>query len=197
MTDIDPPDAETPGDELGGGGFFGPLERSGVIRGWVIVIGALVIGALLLPSATRGPLTVSSVATASSLNTPPTATIPVVHSHSADSTTTTTIASAASSTVTVLVANGTQTNGAAKAISTLLAGKGFHVLAPVDALTTVSASQVYAIGSNSADARLVASALNLSLSDIEPATQPVPVASVGSAMVVLIVGPDLATLAGS
>jgi hypothetical protein len=165
--------------------IFGPLERSGVGRGAALVVGVVIVGALLLPSATRPPL--GSAASPASTAAAP------APSSSPPSTSTTSPAPAgvAPSSIEVLVANGTNTNGAAAAVSSFLKGKGFGTLAPVDALTTVNASQVYAVGSNTAAARQVAAALGLSASSVEPSSMPVPVASTGGATVVVIVGPDL------
>jgi hypothetical protein len=189
----------------GGGAtdFFGPLERSGAVRGWVLVAAVVVIGALVLPSATRPGLGTAATASASAASTAPASTgpaptAPVAASSTTNPQTTTTapLPNVAPSTIRVLVANATNTNGAASAVSSLLSGKGFSTLAPVNALTVVSASQVYAIGAaNVGAARQVAAALGLPASSIEPASQPVPVASVGAATVVVVVGPDLTSRA--
>lgn len=176
-------------DSTGNGGdesfnIFGPLERSGLPRGVALLVGAVVIVALLLSSGTRPGLGTASAARTA----PPTsAAAPPVTSS------TTTVASTPKSAVKVLVANGTNTNGAAAAVSSLLSGKGFSTLTPVDALTTVSASEVYAIGGATTAARLVATALGLDAARIEPSSQAVPVASSAGATVVVIVGPDLVT----
>ena len=170
--------------------IFGPLERSGVVRGWVLVIVAVAIGAALMPSATRANLTASS-------SNVPTTTAPPASTSSTTTTlapvhgVTTTTARPDLSTIRVLVANGTNANGAAAAVSSFLSGKGYSTLTPVDALTTVSSSQVYAVNGATADAALVAASLSLPSSSVEPATQPVPVASTGGANVVVIVGPNL------
>lgn len=179
--------------------FFGPFERSGSLRGWALVAVVAVVGALVLPSATRPGLGTASPASADVSPTLPSSTgqspnVPVVSPDTTNPTTTTTapLPNIAPSTIRVLVANATNTNGAASSVSSRLAGKGFSTLTPVNALTVVSASQVYAIGSaNVAAAREVAAALGLPASSVEPASQPVPVASAGTATVVVVVGPDL------
>jgi len=174
--------------------IFGPLERSGVARGILLVIAAVVVGAVLLPSATRPPLNLTATA-ATTTPTSPTSPSGSSAPPTSTSTTTTAPANVPPSAIKVLVANGTNSNGAAAAVSSFLNGKGFGTLSPVDALTTVNASQVYAIGGATAAAHQVATALGLSASAVEPATQPVPVSSVGSATVVVIVGPDLTSRA--
>lgn len=171
--------------------IFGPLERSGVGRGLLLVIGAVIVGALLMPSATRTPLkstaaaavTSGTSASGTSASVTPPSTVP----------TTTVPASAPTSSVKVLVANGTNTNGAAANVASLLSGKGFATLSPVDALTTVSSTQVYAVGGDAAAAEQVARALGLSASAVQPSSTPVPVSNSGGADVVVVVGPDLAS----
>lgn len=183
--------------------FFGPLERSGAVRGWALVAAIVVIGALVLPSATRPGLGTAAPASASAAPTvapsagpSPTASVAAPNTTNPTPTTTAPLPNIAPSTIRVLVANATNTNGAASSVSSLLSGKGFSTLTPVNALTVVSTSQVYAIGgANAAAAREVAAALGLPASSIEPASQPVPVASVGAAMVVVVVGPDLTSRA--
>jgi hypothetical protein len=128
----------------------------------------------------------------------PAPTAPVAASSTTNPTSATTgpLPDIAPSTIKVLVANATNTNGAASSVASRLAGKGFSTLTPVNALTVVTASQVYAIGgANAAAAREVAAALGLPASSVEPASQPVPVASAGAAMVVVVVGPDLTSRA--
>ena len=186
--------------------IFGPLERPGALRGWLLVAVVVAIGALLLPSATRpglGGAVPASAGTRITLGSPavPSQGAPAtVPSTTSPATTTTApptapLPSVAPSTIRVLVANGTNTNGAAGAVSSFLAGKGFSMLTPVNALTVVSASQVYAVGAEAAEAREVADALGLPPSSVQPASQPVPVASTAGAMVVVVVGPDLTSRA--
>ena len=167
-------------------GMFGPLERSGTVRAVVLVGAAVVVGALLMPSATRPSLGVAATSSKVSVSTtapaPATTTVP-----------STVVPQIPVSSIKVLVANGTNTSGAAGTVSSLLSGKGFGTLSPVDALTTVSQSQVYAIGGDTAAAEEVASALGLGASSIEPTSTPVPVSSTGGATVVVVVGPDLAS----
>jgi len=166
--------------------FFGPLERSGVARGLLLVVVAVVIGALLMPSATRPPLVQAATAASTGATTPTTAPGIKVPSSQAPTTTASPLAS-----VKVLVANGTNTNGAAAAVSSFLSGKGFGTLTPVDALTTVPASEVYPVGGDNAAVQEVLSALGLGASAVQSGATPVPVASTAGANVVVIVGPDL------
>ena len=169
--------------------IFGPVERSGAFRGWLLVAIAVVVGAVVLPSGTRPALIAAAgQAAAATTTVPPQAasstTLP------AGSSTTVATAIPASS-IRVLVANGTNTNGAASTVSSLLSGKGFATATPVNALTVVHASQVYAVAGQLAAAREVVAALGLTEAAIAPSSTPIPVSSVGPAMVVVIVGPDL------
>ena len=161
-------------------------DRARAGRGLVIVIVAVVLGVLLLPSATRAPLLVGTVAP----RTTPTVAAggSTGHNH-ASTTTTTTVAPAA---IHVLVANATLVNGVAGAVTTFLGSKGFATLTATNALLKVTASELYTVGGATADTSVVAAALNLPASSIEPAASAAPVATTTGANVVVIVGPDLA-----
>ena len=171
--------------------IFGPVERSGAFRGWLLVAIAVVVGAIVLPSGTRPALTAAAgtgQAAAATTTAPPQA----VSSTTLPAGSSTTVATAIpASSIRVLVANGTNTNGAASTVSSLLSGKGFATATPVNALTVVHASQVYAVAGQLAAAREVVAALGLTEAAIAPSSTPIPVSSVGPAMVVVIVGPDL------
>ncbi|HZU80219.1 MAG TPA: LytR C-terminal domain-containing protein [Acidimicrobiales bacterium] len=173
--------------------FFGPLERSGAARGWALVVGALIVGAILMPSATRGTLAAAGTPDTTEALAPvgsgPTTTAAPATTTTRPASTTT---AAPASSIRVLVANGTNTNGAAGTWTQFLSGKGYATLSAVDALTTVHATQIYAVNGATAAADQVAQALGLTASAVEPASMPIPVASVGNAAVVVVVGPDLA-----
>lgn len=166
-------------------------------RGVAIVIVAVVIGVLLLPSATRAPLAASAKTTA------PTTTVASVgraatrghgHGHHAGtSTSTSTSTTVPPASIHVLVANATTTNGVAGAVTRFLASKGFATLTATNALLKVTASQIYTVGAASADAGTVAAALSLPSTSIEAVAATAPVSSEAGANVVVIVGPDLAT----
>lgn len=165
---------------------FEPPERSGIVRGVLVVIVGVVVAVLLLPSATRSPLSV--VATASTVTHPSTPTT----RHRAKSSVTTTTAPAAS-TIHVLVANATTVNGVAGSVTSFLAGKGFATLTATNALTRLTASEIYYTSTGSvAEAGEVAAALGLTSGAIQPASASAPVASTAGAQVVVIAGQDLA-----
>lgn len=192
-------ESQDPGDAE----FFGPLERSGAARGWALVIVAVVLGALLMPSATRTSLQPAAAASTgsttgtqslgASTTAPPTTTTTTTVPH----TTSTAPASIPASSIRVLVANGTNSNGAASSVTSFLSGKGFATLRPANALTTVHASQVYPINNAVTAAQEVAAALGLPSSSVQPNSTPVPVSSTAGATVVVIVGPDLLSRSSS
>jgi hypothetical protein len=165
-----------------------PSDHPHAGRGLVLVIVAIVIGVLLLPSATRAPLA-ASANTSSTSTTLAGGTGGGGHGHT-PTTTTTTVALAS---IHVLVANATETNGVAGAVTQFLASKGFATLTAVNALVKVTSSEIFTVGGATADTSVVASALNLPAASIEPAAQGAPVSSTTGANVVVIVGPDLAT----
>jgi len=168
-----------------------PHGRPHVARGLVLVAVAVVVGALLLPSATRGPLAASAVSAATTTTTAGAGGAPGSrHGRHSGTTTTTTVAPSA---IHVLVANATSTNGVAGAVTSFLASKGFATLTAVNALVKVNATEVFTVGGAAADVGPVTSALDLSPASIEPAASAAPVASTTGANVVVIAGPDLAS----
>jgi hypothetical protein len=175
----DPPPGEPP--------EAGDRPHSG--RGLAIVVVAIVIGVLLLPSATRSPLAASAVTSGTTATTVP-AGRSAATGHHASTTTTTTVPP---SSIHVLVANATTVNGVAGAVTTFLSSKGFATLTATNALLKVSASEIFTVGGATADVQAVATALSLPASSIEPAASAAPVASTTGANIVVIVGPDLAS----
>jgi hypothetical protein len=150
----------------------------------VLVIVAVVIGVLLLPSATRAPLAVSAAPTS------PTTTVPLIHGHGHGSTTTTTTIAPAD--IHVLVANATLVNGVAGRVTTFLGTKGFATLTATNAVgPKLTASEIFTIGGATADTAAVAAALGLPAASIEPATVAPPVTTATGANVVVVVGSDL------
>jgi len=190
MSDYDDP--AYPGGS--GTGRFGGADRdpsaprpTGVLRGVGVVVVAVVIGALLMPSATRGPLNVTTAAQTTQTTT-------TVGRAAGTSTTQATIVAGASL-IHVLVANGTTITNLAGGTSTYLRSRGFTTLPALDATTKVTGTLVYAGSGEHSAATTVANALGLSSADIQPASAVPPVASATGATVVVIAGPDLARLA--
>ncbi len=173
------------------GGSFEPPERPRSGRGLALVIVAVVIGALLLPSATRSPLAAGAGATSAGAGSSASTTSTTRPGHHRSTSTTSTTVPLSS--IHVLVANATLTNGVAGSVTSFLASKGFGTLTATNALLKVTASEVYTVGGATADVQPVVAALSLPASSIEPAASAAPVASTTGANVVVIVGPDLAT----
>jgi len=191
MTATSPGAGSGNGDVPGGAEheFYGAEERPTSFRGILVVVVALVIGIILLPSATRSP---SSVAVGS---TTPTTSATSTGSHPSGGgsghVTTTTVPAPA--TVHVLVANGTTVNGVAGSVTTYLGQKGYSTLTAANALTRVAASQVYPTAGSLPAAHEVAKSLGLPASSVQAIGAPAPVSSAAGATVVVIAGPELAT----
>ena len=112
----------------------------------------------------------------------------------APTTTTTTIPHAS---VKVLVANGTQQNGAAAQLTQVLQGQGWSMSTPTNATSQASATTVYYAPTKQPEAALVASQLGVSLSAVQPLTAAAPVTGTTGIDVVVVIGPDLASRAGT
>ena len=194
MSDHDDPMYPGPtGAGRSGGGDRDPsgTAPTGFLRGVGVVVVAVIIGAVLMPSATRGPLNVA----AASQTTPTSSTPPTTAPRAAGTTTTqATIVSGAAS-IHVLVANATTITNLAGGTSAYLRTRGFNTLPALDATTKVTGTQVYAGAADRSAATTVANALGLSSNSIQPASAVPPVANATGANVVVIAGPDLARLA--
>ncbi|MGD0255808.1 MAG: LytR C-terminal domain-containing protein [Acidimicrobiales bacterium] len=172
---------------------FEPPERSGLARGVAIVTLGVIVGILLLPSATRSPLAVVQGGTPAAARQEPSSTTTSLPARSTTTTTTTTTALAPAK-IHVLVANATSVNGVAGSVTTFLGGKGFATLTAVNALVKLTASQIYFTTAGSgAAASEVASALELAPATVQTAAAKPPVSSAAGASVIVIVGSDLAT----
>jgi hypothetical protein len=111
-------------------------------------------------------------------------------------TTTSTPGGHAPASVKVLVANGTNTAGAASRVVPPLTSAGYNVLAPTDATKAAKASTrasvVYYTPTYDLDAKIIATHLTLQLSAVQPLPTTAPVANTQGANVIVVVGPDLA-----
>jgi hypothetical protein len=153
----------------------------------VILVGiAAIVGIVLLHRGTPGTTRVASAATTTTVKgggaptrttvTTPTTTVPV---HPAAQ-------------VKVLVANGSGVTGLAGVISTRLRTAGYDTLASVNANQRVAASVVYYAPGYQREAAIVAQSLGLAPTSVQPMPTPPPVASLGTANVLVVAGPDLA-----
>jgi hypothetical protein len=171
-----------------------PPGPTGALRGVGVVVVAVVIGALLMPSATRGPLNVTTAAQSTPTTTTSAGSTTTV-AHAAGTTTTQATIVGGASLIHVLVANGTTITNLAGGTSAYLRSRGFTTLPALDATTKVTGTLVYAGSGERSAATTVANALGLSSNDIQPVSAVPPVASAAGATVVVIAGPDLARLA--
>jgi LytR cell envelope-related transcriptional attenuator len=117
-----------------------------------------------------------------------------VSHHGGSATTTTTVPR---SSVSVLVANATAESGLAAHYSTILAAQGWAMKTPLDAATTVATSAVYYAAGQQEAAAAIATSLGLQPHAVLPLTTSVPVAQAGGNDVVVVIGADLVTQAGT
>jgi len=106
----------------------------------------------------------------------------------ATTTTTTTPPSATS----VVVANGTSTNGLAAHYSTLIGAGGWAMKTPIDAATSVATSAVYYVAGQQQQAGAIATSINIKPAQVLPLTTAAPVTGVTGVDVVVVIGADLA-----
>ena len=154
-----------------------------VFRGVLLTALAVAVGIGVLSSVSRIHTTTNPTAAVSVPSTTTTA--------APASTTTTTLATHPPAAVRVLVANGTSTSGAAGKLATKLRADGYDTLSPTDTTSPANASAVYYVPGYQSDADALASASGLASSAVQPISSSVPV-TVGSAEVVVIIGPDIA-----
>jgi len=98
--------------------------------------------------------------------------------------------------VPVVVANGSNVSGAAGSISTELQAAGWQILPAENATSNVSASVVYYVAGLQPSAAAIAKFLGIPTSGVQPLTSAAPVGAVGTAQVVVVVGPDVASKIG-
>ena len=92
----------------------------------------------------------------------------------------------------MLAANASGVPGAAGSVTTQLQTAGWDMLPPVNAPARVTVTNVYYVAGQKAAAQSVAKALILPPTSVVPYTTSAPVSSIGTAEVLIVVGPDLA-----
>jgi hypothetical protein len=153
-----------------------------VFRALIVLI-LFVAATVLVLGEIHSPATKTAPAT----TTPGTPTTKPKAHHS--TTTTTTIPP---SKVAVVVANGSEVNGAAAAVTAELRPGGWNLLAPTNAATSVTSTQVFYLAGYEKPADTVAATLKVPASSVLPYTTNAPISSIGSAMIAVVVGPNLA-----
>ncbi len=137
-------------------------------------------GSASAPASSSSPTTVAGTGTKSS-----TTTTKPGHGSS----TTTTIPP---SRVPVVVANASGVNGAAAAVTAELRPSGWNLLAPTNATAQETTSHVYYLAGFEPEARAIATTLQLPATAVVPYTTAAPISSIGTAQVLVVVGPDVA-----
>jgi hypothetical protein len=112
----------------------------------------------------------------------------------ASSTTTTTLSHA---NVKVLVANGTQTNGAAAHLTQVLQAQGWSMSTPTNTTSQAPATTVYYAPTKQPEAALIATELGVNPSAVQPLTVTALVTGTTGIDVIVVIGPDLASRAGT
>ena len=98
--------------------------------------------------------------------------------------------------VKVLVANATRSEGAASRVTEKLRLAGYNVVPPTDAAKE-DATIVYFTTGYEAEAKIVAQALELAPTAVQPLPAPPPISDLRDATVLVLVGPELAASTAS
>jgi hypothetical protein len=167
-----------PGEAGGGGGGSGHLALG---RAVLLVALAVFVGILLLhinsaPSEPGIPPVTGSTTTTT------------VHGAT---TTAPTVAVTPSTAIKVVVANGSTTTGAAGFYSKQLGNDGWSMLTPTNTTAKVTTSAVYYVAGKQNEAEKVATELGLKATIAQAVSTAVPVTSVTTADVIVVIGPDL------
>ena len=95
------------------------------------------------------------------------------------------------------MANATSTNGLAAHYSTVIGAGGWKMETPIDASTTEATSAVYYAAGQQEAAASIATTIGVKPTQVLPLTTATPVSSATGLDVVVVIGQDLATTAGS
>ena len=188
MDDPSAPDAQHPTRS----GHRIPVDRAVILIGLFVLATVLLLGQVHRTSTTATGTSATTAATTPSTTTPAGAT-----TTTAPHTTTTTAPKVKPSNVPVLVANASGKAGAAASITNELQVAGWNVQAPINATANVSTSSVYYVAGQKVAATAVAATLHLPPSAVLPYTTAAPVSTIGTAEILVVVAPDLATGAGT
>jgi LytR cell envelope-related transcriptional attenuator len=172
-----------------------------VVRASLVLVLFVVATVLLVATIhSPGPAVASSAARATTTSTTHTSTSHTANTHTTTThskkghrATTTTVPGRPPSNVPVLVANGAGVTGAAAAFTARLQVAGWTTLTPTNATIDVPTSHVYYVAGQESAAAQVASELGLPSTAVAPYTTATPISSIGTADVVVVLGPDLAT----
>jgi hypothetical protein len=183
VDDPSAPDAQTPerpGHRL-------PVDRAVILLGLFVLTTVLLLGQLHNSSSPTPP------GPSASTTTTPTTGAAAPTSTTRPPASTTTAPKAKPSNVPVLVANASGKPGAAASVTNELQVAGWNVQAPINATANVSTSTVYYVAGQKATAIAVSATLRLPLTAVLPYTTAAPVSAIGTAEILVVVAPDLAT----
>lgn len=192
------------------GGMTGSLKAARaavVLVVFVVAVAVLVaVGTRSSPTSSTSAQTTSTTVASAGGSTTTTAaaggaaatTTPTTARHrNGHGTTTTTSTTVPHGSVSVVVANATNTNGLAAHYSNVIGAGGWKMGTPIDASTTESTSAVYYAAGQQAAANAIASAIGVKPAQVLPLTTATPVNGVTGTDVVVVIGSDLASAAGS
>jgi len=112
------------------------------------------------------------------------------HGRRGSGSTTTTVAPSA---VSVVVANGTSTNGLAAHYSTVIGAGGWSMKTPIDAATKVPTSAVYYAPGFQPEAASIATTVGVKSTEVLPVSSATPVSGTSGYDVIVVIGQDLAS----
>jgi hypothetical protein len=175
------------GQHAAGDGSFGRSAGGAMARGIALIVAAVVLGIVLLNATDRTPSFTESAGSKA------TATTVAGSTESTTASTPDTTKSKAHdpSAVSILVANGSGVKGAAAKIATTLAGSNYVLKTSVNTKTAASSSVVYYAPGYDADARAIASLLTPAPA-VQPMPDPLPVADLASANILVVIAADIA-----
>jgi len=176
---------EQPSAHSGGKGGVFPMGRALIVL-VMFVLATVLLLRVVHPSTTTSATGPASTTPTTSGSAAPTTTTPASH-------VTTTTGAHPPSTVPVLVANASAVTGAAATVTNQLQVGGWAMKPPVNASARVPASHVYYVAGQEQAATQIAKSLHLPASAVVPYTTAAPITSIGTAEVVVVVGPDLAS----
>lgn len=190
------------------GGMTGSLKAARaavVLVVFVVAVAVLVaVGTRSSPSSSSSAQTTSTTAaggttstTAAAAGTASTTTSTTTRHRNGHGTATTTTTTVPPGSVSVVVANATSTNGLAAHYSSVIGAGGWKIGTPIDASTTESTSAVYYASGQQAAANAIATAIGVKPAQVLPLTTATPVNGVTGTDVVVVIGSDLASTAGS
>lgn len=175
MPDPSQPDRPAAAGGSGRGGGI-PVVRAAAVLIVFVVVTILLLGVIHPSTSTSasGPAPTTTTTTRPSHPTTTTTTFPP-------------------SKVPVLVANASAVTGAAEATAKELQPQGWDLLPAVNATAQVPASSIYYLAGQEQSAKAIAATLKLPDTVVAPYTTAAPISSVGTAEVIVVVGPALAT----